>query len=152
MRLSKDNERERKRQYGIARRQRMKRDLARFTEKDRNQMCALAEIHMYVEDIAKRFNARPVVIAYYLKSRSYPVLYKTNAWDHNKPNLEPLPTDPTPEEIKAKCAEIQAGWSEHERRMRAGKSGAYELAEQFNLYRRGTTICTRVSTRTGVAR
>lgn len=29
-------------------------------------------------------------------------------------------SDPTPEEIKQKCAEIQAGWSEQEKAKRAG--------------------------------
>lgn len=148
---NKDSERERKRLYCQERRKNMKQALARFTASDRNLMCALAEIQTCVEDIAKRFGAKKSVISYYLKTRDYPVIYRNNAWNP-KPNLDPLPQDPTPEEIKAACAEIQAGWSDHERRVRAGQVGVVELANQFNLYRRGTTICTRVSTRTGVAR
>lgn len=149
---NKDSERERKRLYGQERRKRMKQALARFTASDRNLMCALAEIQTCVEDIAKRFGAKKSVISYYLKTRDYPVIYRDNAWAHNKPNLDPLPQDPTPEEIQAACAEIQAGWSEHERRVRAGQVGVVELANQFNMYRRGSTICTRVSARTGVAK
>lgn len=149
---SKDSERERKRMYAIKRREDMKKALARFTAQDRNLMCALAELNMYVEDIAKRFGARPSVISYYLKTRDYPILYRNNAWDHNKPNLDPLPNDPTPEQIKERCAEIRRGWSEHERRVRAGQVSTVELAEQFNLHRRGHTLLTRVSIRTGVAK
>ena len=44
-------------------------------------------------------------------------------------HAEGLPRDPTPEEIAAKCAEIQETWTSRERRYRLPRAARWDVPE-----------------------